>query len=1227
MATTYDINSSFNLTTPNGWNKWVYPRTTINASIQLPDALFPPNYTPAKSAWVKGEIGMCDIGWLNPYDYFTIFYLAGGVSGTLMGSLGGIGTADLLANIPDTGTFSAFGPYTGPRFGFSIGNVFKQQSYVRFDIFNVRGVQVVLTNSQLEMVENSKFKRVYINHGEINGYSASGNDFILRLDINKTTPPPSNLQVSNTTIKITQSDGKTFNCNLKSINSSWGFVIDDPGIGNVPKAGDFYELNTVICIEDPYLISGFFEGLENDLFKSSTGAINVDKASGLNLYVTEHNSPFQKSKFTGVYLFQNSDTGVLTSSVVGSNMRDNGGNTWAFYGFQNASLSQTYKNDNRYKEVITPTPDGENSVTTYTLRKTATAQDYSSYIDNNNTSFVRTEIPTGGYYSRQNWQSPCLQNCYIKNNGKFFKILAHVEANVIDVSIKSVDGTTKFDPFSNKDYSIINQSAWIINESYFTDPSSRSGNVFLGTIKSISGTNTLTLNVAQDFEDMGKSKYGTTLSQRYKTEITLPSTYKKAYSKNQDWLLVSGGKGYRISSLSFSDPKATKNYTIKLNMLDDVSHVSLNTSSFITFDVPYHSTSGSYSGIAETSLILSANGALNNKTLFCVSDTLCLNGECVAPPYSLEIPVDTRIGVGDCQYFGVDANNSALNRDGTLMFATTLENAQAIACLFHYLREEDWVFYKDVITGKITIRRGCLNFKELPQKSEVSIGMAAATENVNGSIIKLNTNYERLKRIILPVQAGSGTDISYVFYLGANSKANTYGFLVYGQGKVDLEYLRRNGITEGQTPSNQWTYQNYDVSPVYVYKKNWYQNLDYLMVDMGVPTVNTSSIYIDPPDISGATTQYVNENQTLGVGGFFDVHRLLDNEILLLYSATTQNFICNGKTYKDWSGSQNSVMMIDTSDDDFKWAAPFANATNQTDSKYQFPLAVLNSCDYMTSIYNPMRQSLSIFARCYTSNTSTYIGCMNIFVQNLIHQTFLCTDVSYNASSPSKTPLPFIYRPPIMEDSVILDPSKSWTSPNNIIKTPYSYDPKSSLSKDVFIRVMGDASKTKSLINTTSVPNIISANILSDGTYMLLYNSPSGVMAAFSSDGGITWGSPNIIYVRDASSAILLGEFVYYVSSSGIMIKRTDIQDFYNGNLIVNQKIAGIDTSSLEVTVQNKLDHEGIFSTGSGSLNSQRLSGYISDDGIIKIFYYAISGVLSCVESPDSYIWTIADNF
>lgn len=1246
------------LTAPNGWKKWVHPVTTISSvqsntgsttittavvpDIQLPDTSFPPLYTPASAFWLKSDMTHCLIPWINVMDFISQFYLGGGFSGTIMGSLGGLDVVRQLFNISfATATFGLNGNGPGPRFGFCIGDRFKQEAYIKFMIQNTPG-QVLLLGKSVEMTENGRFKRLYISYGEVVNCVISDTGNILTLDINKTLSPPSDLisSIIGTKITIQKSDGTSFVISVLGLKDNWDLIVSTAlDIKNIPTNGDYYKLDTMWCIEDPYLLTGFWQGTEND-------TTPLTASSGYDLFLTDQNKPYQEGKILGVYIWKikPSTTPSTTSPsvyqpTIGSSMSNSTDYQWTFYGNGNsADYSDTYPNDTRYQEVRLDVPDPVTGATVqYEIMPTSTSSDLVLLLANPSTTYLRIEINTGGYYDRNNWHSPCLYGSCLEIAGKLYKILAHVGANIIDVALKSIDGSSTLDINNNQNYSIFNQSAWMVSEYYFQDISSTANTGLLeGNISSIDAkTKTIIIKTLPIPSDALLKKDGVSIIDRCTTEVSLPSSMKKLYKKQQSWMLVSSTNEYMIDNVIFGDIGTDNTYTMTVVLKNIPADLIVNQRVYISTDVPYE-TVYPFSKRGGASLELTVGGGINKGGSYITSDVLCLDGEYKPAPYAIDIEPDIRIGICDGLYCGISANGSAQDRMGVLIFATVPRIANGVASLFHALREEDWVVYQDVNTKKITIRKGSLNFKEYPCKDEVVIGkpkfILPASVSGGGSEVILDSTKERLRRIMFNVQ--NLDDIPAITF-GIGSTTNAYGFLVSGKGLVDLQMLRYQGIDPGVISSYEYVdVDGQPVSPVYTYKLSSVQNLKTTYVDIGADT--TQNVFINDGTVSSVVAQYIYDNQVLTNQGLFDVIKLSDGEVIILYGQSVKpfnlynddrsSFNLNNDSTNDtkWFNS-NAVFMIGSFNDTYFWGTPYKIKNgSDDDNKFQYPIMMLNSVEYVGCIYNSRVNTICIFVRAFRGNTS-YLGCFKVALSTLTHLLYECEDKNYTPATASSSSLGFLFRPPLISDSVIANPNTSWIhGSTDIIKDFYSFDSSTeNVIGDNYINVISSIGQVK----YGDEFGIISTNILPDGTYVVFYDTNSGVRAVYSPDQGNTWVTSYLIYSRQGRCGLMVGDRFFYITSSGIEVKFVYMADFYDDKEISMKRAEGIDVTTIEINKQTYIDTLTTLPIGSGVIEYQRLSGYISPEGITKIFFYDTNGRLKCMESSDSRTWIVADNF
>jgi hypothetical protein len=182
------------------------------------------------------------------------------------------------------------------------------------------------------------------------------------------------------------------------------------------------------------------------------------------------------------------------------------------------------------------------------------------------------------------------------------------------------------------------------------------------------------------------------------------------------------------------------------------------------------------------------------------------------------------------------------------------------------------------------------------------------------------------------------------------------------------------------------------------------------------------------------------------------------------------------------------------------------------------------------------------------------------------------------------------------------------------------------ISEDKFVRVMGGGA-TNSQVKNPNEFGIISTSMMPDGSYVVFYDSDLGVKAIFSNDNGINWHTSSLIFARFSRNGLLIGNNFFYISSANeIILKYTEITDFYDARNI-SLMLAGEDRVAAELNLQRILDEKDYIAIGSGPVEPQRLSGYISPEGTIKLFFYDQNNLIKCMESLDSYEWKVTNNF
>jgi len=247
--------------TPSNWRDWVYLRGS-NAAGRIPDASFPQFYTPANSFWMRSLIDHCLVNFILPIDAFTAFLLGGGTSSTIIGSLSGLALVNILDDITGIEQYGIGRARRAPDMGYCVGTTFKEHVYTRLSIFADRIRSTTIVTSQEDIIQRSRFERIYVKHGTVESYREENGEGLLRIDASLSTPTAPPIGKGNT-VKVTNSSGVSYDLKIiEDVRENWDIVVSSDSEGRTPNTGDFYEINDTWCLQDPFRLSGFWYGNE-----------------------------------------------------------------------------------------------------------------------------------------------------------------------------------------------------------------------------------------------------------------------------------------------------------------------------------------------------------------------------------------------------------------------------------------------------------------------------------------------------------------------------------------------------------------------------------------------------------------------------------------------------------------------------------------------------------------------------------------------------------------------------------------------------------------------------------------------------------------------------------------------------------------------------------------------------------------------------------------------------
>lgn len=1268
-----------------GWKPWILTRSTWsnNGNKQLLDAAFPPSYIPSKTFWVKSDISHCLIPWTS---YSTGLREAGGhfTPTNIQEALQSVGSIQNRLASPAIGTWGYKRPNVGPELGYCMGNVFHQQVYVYFSMTNndITG-GIILLNYGVDLIQNSRSKKMYVKRGMVSSVSSFKSTYTLSLDVNSSVSPPSSVSVSGS-IRLYNHDAQgkitTATFTIQKLDSNWGVVVPKPEEENplfVPKSGDYYELSNPWIIEDPFLLSGDWEGVD-----PATGTY-VTSQQRYNTYSAKTGGSYTnlQASIKGVYIYQ-SKNGTILSPPAGTSMVSTEDSEWTFFPFDN-------NDKNRPQETVLTAADSDGSTVKLETMKNADASDLQKLLENKNTTYLRLDwrFKNGDNLMRsmRNFYAPCLSGEFIQFLGNgIYKIIAQPSTGIIDVSLTPLNLDEGSGEVKNiqtvTNCSIINQKAWFIVEHYDTklpDASSSKG-MFRGNISSatLSGGNTA-ITLKGDAINWGAwassgmddpNVYADTLTrncflQRY-TKTHQPFNSKEPlqlYEKFNGWYIVfvSNGNTAQLLRIQFSQipSQAGDSYTasviatgnLSVDGKGDFSNI-IGTDVYLAFGQPFDTY---YPQKRESSWLLNLGvEAGEYNPAFGASTNLCLEGSYYSSMFSVYLSNSTRVGFCDGYLFGVGTNGSASSSIGQFTWVTVKgANGLGLASVYDTLKQEDNLFFRDKNTYIMTQRKGVLDFRDRPAKKEIVVGeldnpILLTTNGKQITISSDNAKNKRLKSLVHKnLMEGEGENISFVYYIGKNNLNNTYGFPVNGTGQVDLQTFRINGKAAGSIPSSTWKYKDIKVSPVYTYKKNPSLFLqDSVTVDVGI-SPDDKYVFLSSQASSHIEGIYVDDYKVMKDGND-DCSALLlpTGQILYIYNVSPGAFTLNGTIYNSaykknqWVGTDNAIMFIEGENGLDSWCTPLFSANqNYTLKDFNYPLMILTGVDHISSLYDDISERLFIFVKGYmfesgtsqtSSTTTAFLGCYTISILNLLYSgnAYLGNPTTDNGGSLAEgnKKMKFIYRPPLAADAK--DNTKNWTDYDHNQIDIKQYESKS-VCNDTFIRILGPKN-TNCKIESDIDIKYPSASKLYNGIFMVLYDSIKGTKAAFSWDEGTTWSSSDIIMCPSNIANMQLDGLLFYATAEGIWIKHTKGLYFDGAIMIVQNKIAGIDTKKIEKEVQDYFDNAKSNLIYSDALSFSKLSGYVTDAGTIKVFFYNSDQLVICIQSFDcGDSWSVAENF
>jgi hypothetical protein len=1273
MATTQEILEN-SISPTIGWKDWQSVQSYTD--VIVPYAEFPSSYLPTSNFWARTffigcqipfYIGDASLGYAQlaaPLGLAGVTYYASAVEESMLNTINAL-----------KGKVFGISPIGNKPMsvGFCLGENYHEFTYFYLEVFGGFNSSVSATLYP-DIFQRSRLKRIYAEHGVIDGVITTQEKdekkFFVTIGLHDkmSTELKDLFSKIKGNIKIYDPE-TTRSYSINSINENWEIEINATE-KTLPKINSFFTLSDVWCIEDPLFMSGFWE-------KNEKSNLERENKSGFDLPLTLTNYPYEEIQFTGAYVFKSNNKVVSVNSSTPLKTVVDG--EWYWIKFDNieseiyGDTADRWKINVNYVEELdvtttTTTPiEGATTTTTTTLAgsigskekyvkfKTGSMSDYNEWVKNEDITYVRLELNKGGSSRRQNWHSPILTNCWVKQNENHFKIIGQPNGNVVDISKKDV--INKNSIFTASKASIFNQYAWMVNEHYVGDEGSTLTGIFASDIKSASyntqdNTTTVTMSTIPIINGTvsiapymyqpdylcNETKVCGNYINRYVMDATsdeiVSAKMKKCYVKRQNWNLISYNreKSFPIISISgleeglklaVADGKQTN--TIKfeeggvLLTLKVSGDASKETKSFITFDEPYVL---SFQVDPNVAIFNATRGSISGNG---ISQTVCLDAEFRSSPIKQFVGKDTLMGVCGGHLWGLSEYEQKEYPDN-YDYSFSVERGKrspCVASLYNNLSTEDGIAYRDPYSNKMTIRKGFLDFKDTPKKMEVTIG-SSIRKSVGSFPVSIDEKL-RLKAIEFILPTGKEDDKSQTLMFTAKNNTDYWGNLVRGFGQIKL-----NGVTD---PKKSYDFINYKTSPVFVFKNIANKCLyKYNTVHIGLDSDDSPVDVVGDTKPTDVAAEYVNDNQTLEDFYGFDWMKFGDGEDIIVYGVPDEVFTLNGAEVnsKLWQTGE-SIFIIGSATEGITWGCPIFKE-NYTNS-----LMIMPNCELMSSAYDSLSNMLYIFARCIDDKTNNkYIGMLAINVFSLTDNLQRCTykDISKRG---------FDIRPPNLDPeskisfttkATLEDITKNLNVPSNTEEETKKYD--------FFNKILGNsATGCQISIGNADTITTISTFILKGGVICMLYDSDFGVRMAFSRDN-LNWIRTPYIIAKEAHSPTFVDdEVIAYITNDGRIEAKVDIQNLLLQIISTNDYAGNTDENYEIEATQKELDSAKVI-IATGQSGAQKMAGYKTKQGVYKLFFYytdtsfstdsknsgkSSTGVVGCAESTDKLNWHIADNF
>lgn len=250
----------------SGWRPWRWIPTMQSDTVSVPYGPMPMNYLPAKQIWIDAEVANCDLipPWNTLNDAWEEF-IRWASQGNMISTIGGLFAAYEVMQDDVPGSWGLGSKYQPAQLGYCVGTYFKEQVYLQMYAAKLPFYQF-LSEVKEDIIHRSVFKRIYLHNGDVTIITQHTVKDQYIIDTGLDMPVPYDVTIpTGTTIEFFHEQKSIGKYDVKGLTDKFNLIIEKPASATtVPIEGDFYLLNTVLCVQDPYLLDGFWYGTESE---------------------------------------------------------------------------------------------------------------------------------------------------------------------------------------------------------------------------------------------------------------------------------------------------------------------------------------------------------------------------------------------------------------------------------------------------------------------------------------------------------------------------------------------------------------------------------------------------------------------------------------------------------------------------------------------------------------------------------------------------------------------------------------------------------------------------------------------------------------------------------------------------------------------------------------------------------------------------------------------------